>query len=289
MTPDRPSHGPEASAFLVAVPGAPASALAAALLDGGAALLAAQQAPRARVLAYRRAAAALRTRRSLERSWLRDAGPEGGSAVLGVSLAHAVEEIAASGRSSFLERLRGNVGPEEPLIGLAGLGLGLARRIHEELGIEDAEGLRRALDDGRLARVRGLGPARLEALRKALAPGAVAARSAGGEPTSPDELLDLDREYHARVAEGSLARIEGVRGGTPVLHTARGARWYTALFTHSARAHGLRATRDWVSVWRDDLSGWGRWTVVNARGGPSSGGRVVRGSAPDPGALLDLR
>jgi putative hydrolase len=61
-----------------------------------------------------------------------------------------------------------------------------------------------------------------------------------------------------------------------VLHTQRGARHYTALFSNTPRAHRLGTTRDWVVVYLDGPQE-GQWTVVTARGGPLAGERVVRG------------
>jgi putative hydrolase len=63
----------------------------------------------------------------------------------------------------------------------------------------------------------------------------------------------------------------------PVLHTQRGERHYTALYSNTARAHELSMTHDWVVVYRDDRNGHGQWTVVTARYGPLRSRRVVRG------------
>lgn len=97
------------------------------------------------------------------------------------------------------------------------------------------------------------------------------------------ELLDVDREYRARAAAGTLPRIAPRRfnpareAWLPVLHTGRGGRQYTALYSNTARAHELGATGDWVVVYRDDHDGRGLWTVVTVRRGPLAGRRVVRG------------
>jgi putative hydrolase len=107
---------------------------------------------------------------------------------------------------------------------------------------------------------------------------------AAGSTTGPsvDELLDVDREYRERAAAGTLARIAprrfnpGRESWLPVLHTERAGREYTALYSNTARAHELSATRDWVVIYRDDQGGRGQWTVVTARRGPLAGRRVVR-------------
>src|SRR5947209_1109609 len=60
-----------------------------------------------------------------------------------------------------------------------------------------------------------------------------------------DELLDVDREYRERARSGSLRTIAPRRFNPlrlkwlPVLHTRRGTRDYSALFSNTARAHQL--------------------------------------------------
>ncbi len=63
----------------------------------------------------------------------------------------------------------------------------------------------------------------------------------------------------------------------PILHTRRGARHYTALYSNTARAHELGATNDWVVIYRDDHRGGGQWTVVTAQHGARRGQRIVMG------------
>ena len=63
----------------------------------------------------------------------------------------------------------------------------------------------------------------------------------------------------------------------PVLHTIRGRRHYTALFSNTALAHRLNRTDDWVVIYWDDGRGERQCTVVTAKGGSLEGRRVVRG------------
>jgi putative hydrolase len=63
----------------------------------------------------------------------------------------------------------------------------------------------------------------------------------------------------------------------PVLHTTRGRRHYTALFSNTALAHRLNRTHDWVVIYWDDGRGERQYTVVTAKGGSLEGRRVVRG------------
>jgi len=63
----------------------------------------------------------------------------------------------------------------------------------------------------------------------------------------------------------------------PILHTQRGDRHYTALFSNTARAHRLGQTRDWVVIFQDDGGDERQATVVTETTGPLAGRRVVRG------------
>jgi putative hydrolase len=98
-----------------------------------------------------------------------------------------------------------------------------------------------------------------------------------------EELLGVDEEYRTRAKSGRLPRIAPRRfnptheAWLPVLHTARGSRHYTALFSNTARAHELGTVQDWVVIYRDDHDGHGRWTVITARLGRLKGKRIVRG------------
>ena len=62
-----------------------------------------------------------------------------------------------------------------------------------------------------------------------------------------------------------------------MLHTARGDRHFTALFSNTARAHQLGRTHDWVVIYADGEDREHRFTVVTEGGGELAGRRVVRG------------
>ena len=98
------------------------------------------------------------------------------------------------------------------------------------------------------------------------------------------ELLDVDREYHRKAQAGELQLIAPRRfnptgeAWLPVLHTVRGPRKYTALFSNTERAHRLGRTRDWVVIYYQDGGGEERQcTVVTEFREPLRGKRVVRG------------
>jgi DNA polymerase (family 10) len=63
----------------------------------------------------------------------------------------------------------------------------------------------------------------------------------------------------------------------PILHSNRGERHYTALFSNTARAHEMGKTRDWVILYYDGPDGERQCTVITSQRGPLIGERIVRG------------
>lgn len=262
----------------------------ARLLDEVADLLETQEANPFRARAYRRAAAAVRA----ERGPAADRLAAGGSPALreipgvGERLARAIVEIVETGDLGQLHRLRGQVEPDVLLTTVPGLDVLLARRIHEQLGVETLEELEVAAHDGRLRSVRGMGPRRIRTVADHLAVRLARRRRAVPTPTAElvppvAELLDVDREYREKAAAGTLRTIAprrfnpGSEAWLPVLHTERDARHYTALFSNTGRAHELGTTRDWVVLYLADDGGERQATVVTEARGPLRGRRVVRG------------
>jgi putative hydrolase len=97
-------------------------------------------------------------------------------------------------------------------------------------------------------------------------------------------LLDVDREYRRRAADGDLPTIAPRRfnpsgeAWLPVLHTQRDGWHFTALYSNTAQAHQLGRTRDWVVLYfYDDEHAEGQHTVVTETHGALTGMRVVRG------------
>ena len=99
-----------------------------------------------------------------------------------------------------------------------------------------------------------------------LAFGRTQARNGRGAGWGPEEGRAMVRRFNP----------EG-RPWLPILHTTRGGRHYTALFSNTARAHELGTTDDWVIIYRDDDGDHGRWTVITSNFGRSRGRRIVRG------------
>jgi hypothetical protein len=260
--------------------------LIAGRLDEVAEVLEEQGANPYRVRAYRRGAAVVRGLGVPAREILR----KGGLAALeslpdiGETLARAVRDLAVTGRLPMLERLRGAGDPVALLRTVPGVGRRTAARLHDDFGIESLEELETAAHDGRLATLAGLGPKRLAGIRESLAQrlGRVPRPPRGKEPPVA-ELLDVDAEYRARAAAGTLSRIAPRRfnpegeAWLPVMHTAREKRHYTAVFSNTARAHRAGTTRDWVVLYVEGGGVERRYTVITAGHGPRRGQRVVMG------------
>ena len=272
-------------------------------LEEVARLLAAQGANRFRVRAYERAAKTVRGFPRPVSAILEQQGVEGLEALPGVgpSIARAIRDLLARGRLAMLERLRGESEPTKLLASVPGIGRQLADRLYHDLGIETLEDLEAAAHSGRLEQVLGFGPKRLAGIRDSLAhrlqrvkPPAV---TKNGAPTIK-EILDVDREYREKAAAGELVKITPRRfnpsrvAWLPVLHTTRGRRHYTALFSNTATAHRLGRTDDWVIIYWDDDGGERQCTVITAERGPLKGQRIVRGReaeiepVPAPGGAI---
>ena len=240
-----------------------------------------------RVAAYRKAAQTLRSLREPVDGIFAGGGLEGLEALPGIgrTIARAIRDLVVHGRLPMLDRLRGESDPQRILRSVAGVGQVLAERLHGELGIETLADLEAAAHDGRLETIAGFGPKRLAGIRDSLAHrlGRVYAQPAGRSPAPLAELLDVDCEYREKAARKVLPLIAPRRfnpdgaAWLPVLHTQRGARRYTALYSNTARAHKAGKTHDWVVLYHDDGPGERQHTVITAMYGPLRGRRVVAG------------
>lgn len=260
----------------------------ARMLERVAELLEAQGANPYRVQAYRLASGAARKcARSLHEVLAEGGGP-GLQEALGVgpSLASVVQEILETSRLAMLERLQGEVTPEEVFMSLPGMGVALARRAHTLLGVETLEELEAAAADGRLERVPGFGLRRAKHVREAVAGRLAASRHrlpAGAPRPSVALLLEIDSEYRSQARDGKLTRIRPRRfnptgeAWLPIWHVDRHGWSFTALFSNTAQAHARGATGLWVVIYfeRDGLEG--QCTVVTEGRGRLAGQRVIRG------------
>jgi predicted regulator of Ras-like GTPase activity (Roadblock/LC7/MglB family) len=242
-----------------------------------------------RVLAYQHAA---QTLEQLERpidDLVHAEGIEGLKKLPGIgeSLARAIRELVRTGRLPMLERLRGETEPESLLATIPGIGKKLANRLHHDLEIDTLEELEVAAHDGRLRQAGGIGDKRLAGIMACLTErlGRVRAktRQVAQEIPAIEELLNVDREYREQAKAGVLHLFAPRRfnpthdAWLPVLHTQRGDRHYTALFSNTARAHQKGKTRDWVVLFFDDGEKESQCTIITAEWGILEGRRIVRG------------
>jgi DNA polymerase (family X) len=266
----------------------------ASRFDEIARLLEEQEANPFRTQAYRRAAAMLRGLPEQLDAILQREGLAGLDRLPGIgpALARMIAEYVGSGRLPLLDQLRGTHEPVALLRTVPAVGLKLARRLHDELGIDSLEELEYAAHDGRLAKFEGIGPKRLAAIRESLASRLARRRPserAGAERPPVAELLEVDQEYRNGAAAGTLRKITPRRfnphrqAWLPILHV-RKDRWdYTALYSNTARAHELGKTRDWVVIYYESDGAAGQCTVVTPAFGPLKGKRVVRGREAECG------
>jgi DNA polymerase (family X) len=226
--------------------------------------------------------------RPLAEIW-RELGDEGLREVPGVGgrLATALRTLVTTGQLPMLNRLRGEADSVALLESIPGIGHVLAERLHCEFGIDSLEDLEVAANDGRLGDLVGIGKKKLAGITDTLATRLGRIRRPGfthqiNEP-SVEELLDVDREYRDKVAAGGLPTIAPRRfnpkgeAWLPILHTHRGERNYTALYSNTARAHELGRSRDWVILYYDSGLDERQATVITAQRGTLSGKRIIRG------------
>ncbi|MDH4328678.1 MAG: helix-hairpin-helix domain-containing protein [Nitrospira sp.] len=259
-------------------------------------LLDEQGANRFRIRAYRTAAERLEQLEIPVSRIIEQRGTDGLQALpgIGVSLARSIHTLVVTGRLPMLDRLRGELDSTALLASIPGIGPTLATRLHDDLHIQTLEQLEMAAHDGRLADIEGVGPKKLQGIIDSLwarlgrvrrpPPSAVSRET---QEPSIEELLDVDREYRESAQAGQLRTIAPRRfnpkkdAWLPVLHTQRGIRHYTALFSNSPLAHQLKKTRDWVILYYDDGHAEHQCTVMTGRNAPFAGKRIVRGREAD--------
>ena len=285
-------------------PAAPTNEDIADVLGRIADLLEAQDANHYRVNAYRRAARVILDldQPAAAMAVSDEYGKLEDLPAIGPSIAGTVRGYVETGRSSLLERLEGQVSPEDLFTTVAGIGEKLAHRIHAELDLETLEELELAAYEGRLERVPGIGRRRAEAIRNSVTailnrssrrrarqmrrffiPGGSTGAVASTARPSVAAILEVDRQYRQRAGAGELKTIaprrfnpEG-KSWLPIMHTERNEWGFTAMFSNTARAHKLNKNYEWVVVYFERDGQEGQCTVVTERSGPLRGRRVVRG------------
>ena len=240
-----------------------------------------------RVRAYRRAATVVRGWALPVDEVFRRQGLAGLKAMpaVGPTIARAIRDLVLTGRLPMLERLRGESDPVKVLASVPGVGVVLAERLHDEMGLDTLADLEAAAHDGRLETIAGFGEKRLAGIRDSLAHRLqrVHLPATGGPLPPVSELLDVDRHYRELAEAGRLQLIAPRRfnparkAWLPILHAVRDHRQYTALYSNTAHAHRAGKTHDWVVLYSKDAAGERSHTVLTAMHGLLRGNRVVAG------------
>jgi hypothetical protein len=268
------------------------------VLERIAILLEAQGASLFRVRAYSAAARTVRESSQPLTDILEEEGTEGLERLptVGKSIASVIQEYVYTGRVGLLERLEGQVSPEDLFTTVPGIGEELARRIHRELNIDTLEELELAAHDGRLENLAGFGERRVRGIRDTLA--GMLSRSARRrarrlrwlktqdmleERPSVEIILMADEEYRRKAEAGELPTIAPrrfnpeKRAWLPVLHAEQDGWSFTAMYSNTALAHELGMTGDWVIIYYERDGEEDQCTVVTERRGRLAGRRVIRG------------
>ncbi len=292
----------------------PTNAQLAENLDTVSSLLSAQGANRFRAEAYHRAAETIRQIEQPVWKIYAEHGIEELEEIFGIgrTISRALQQMIRGGQWPLMQRLQGNNVSEQMFASVPNIGPKLAKRIHDELGIETLAELQAAAWDGRLDRMPKFGEKRIRAVRESLA-------ARGRYPSNKDEagcfqnrifdgsldltteisiaeLLDIDDEYRFESAQGTLPRTAPKKfnpthaAWLPILHTERDDRHYTALFSNTEHAHAMGTTHDWVVIYFEDhekRGQRGRWTVITSQFGKLKGKRIVRGREKECGGNYD--
>ena len=268
----------------------------ASALERVAELLEAQGADPSRAQAYRTTGEAVRSCRQALSAVLEERGPSGLQEALGGGPAPSsvVRELLRTGRLALLDRLEGEVSPEDLFMTLHGMGEALARRAHTMLDLETLEDLEAAAHDGRLERLPGFGSRRAQIVARAVSERLAGSRRRWGRYPSPDRpdpcapppvelLLAIDSGYRHRAETEVLPKIRprrfnpGREAWLPVWHGERDGWSFTAMFAHTGLAHEMGKTGTWVVIYFERDGHEGQTTVVVATRGLLAGLRVVRG------------
>ena len=192
---------------------------------------------------------------------------------IGTGIAGAIAEMAATGRWSQLERLRGEMEPEALFRRSPGIGPQYAHRLAEDGQLESLEDLETAIHSGTL-HIKGIGPRRKEMIGQPSPSGSAGSLDCDDRSAlnpcrqcrccSRSIACTATRRWPASFAKSHRsASIPSGEAWLPVLH-ARHDNWhFTAFFSNTSLAHQLARTRDWVVIYfQAEGQPEGRCTVV---------------------------
>ncbi len=202
-----------------------------------------------RIRAYRNAA---RTIRDLDRN-VADVAAEGKLEDLpgiGKDLAEKIREYLRTGRMAKYEEVVSQVPPGLiELLHIPGLGPKRVRLLHERLGITDLEDLRRALDEGKIEGLPGMGAKTVQNIRRGLI-----MYEASKERMPLGRALPIAEEIAQRIAElpgtsrviiaGSARRMKETVGDIDILTIADDGEATIQSFVHFPQVKEILAAGD---------------------------------------------
>ena len=234
-----------------------------------------------RVRAFRAAAHTLRETpvpvRGMERTELEEL------AGVGPRIASVLLDHIESRSGGMLERLHSEVGVEDHLMLIDGVGPALAVRLQEQLGVDSLQALHRRASE--LETVDGVGAKSAARMRASLEELLARRRQSPRAHRRPPVklLLEIDARYRRLAAADELPRIAPRRNnpsGHAWLPVWRGEvdGWSArALFSNTDSAHAQGRTDDWVVIYLEREGVEDRATIVTETRGVLEGRRVVRG------------
>lgn len=264
----------------------------ASVLEQVAVLLEAQGADVFRVAAYNIAAQTVRKAKIGFASLVHEPLAMMAFPGIGSRISRSIQEYVATGRLRMLDRLEGEVSPEDLFMTVPGIGEVLAHSIYDTLHIETLEELELAAHDGLLDSVPGFSKRRIEAIRNSLQ--AILTQSVRSHARRVEDaedsvsmppielLLEIDADYCERAGGNTLRKIAPRRfnpladSWLPIMHLDREGWYFTVLYSNSALAHKLGKTHDWVIIFYERDGHEDQCTVVTEHVGPRAGQRVVR-------------
>ncbi len=251
-----------------------------------------------RVQAYRRAAETIGALNRPVRDLVSERGRDGLEELPGIGshLSFTIDTLVRTGEFRTRDSAGGQIDSEVLFGTLPGVGPRLARRIHQQLGIQTLEELEQAAGEGQLSRLQ-VGRKRLRGILDAIDRRLSRQRIRERSPREPDvsELLAIDAEYRQAAEKDALPTLAPRRfnplgeAWLPLLETSRGSWHYRALFSNTALAHQLGQTHDWVVVYFHDDTASGQRTIVTETRGELTGRRIVRGREGECQAWYDAQ
>jgi len=212
---------------------------------------------------------------------------------IGEGITSTIAEFVKTGKSRLLDRLQGEISPEDIFVQVPAIGESLAHRIALKLDIHSLEELEQAAHDGTLKEIKGFGPKRLQSVQMSLAGMLSGAAQRRIRKSTSDEIsqdkpdvkliLEVDAEYREKAASGRIRKIAPHRfnplgeAWLPIMHIDKQEWSFTALYSNTARAHELGKVKDWVVIYFEKMEKEGQCTVVTETKGKLEGKRVIRG------------